>query len=153
MYSAAPFHARPRPCLSASGSAYHAAARTADLRTELAGLQRADLLDIFAASCQCKAAAKDQAIVAQVEPPDLATTADVTAIAEVLKRLLDNAAKFTPAGVEIGLAVRRTPAQAPSSSPHRRCQRARQERAAQRLVQPGQHAGVPHPAARASLAV
>ncbi len=39
----------------------------------------------------------------QVEPPDLAINADATALAEVLKRLLDNAIKFTPDGGQIGL--------------------------------------------------
>ena len=61
------------------------------------------LLDICAASQQHKAAAKSQSIAVQVEPPDLTITSDATALAEVLKRLLDNAVKFTPAGGQIGL--------------------------------------------------
>ena len=61
------------------------------------------LLDIAAASQQHKAAAKGQAIAAAVDPPDLTITADVTALTEVIKRLLDNAIKFTPVGGRIGL--------------------------------------------------
>jgi PAS domain S-box-containing protein len=71
------------------------------LQAELCSL--ANLLDSCAASQQQKAAAKGQAIAVQVEPPDLAITGDATAIADVLKRLLDNAVKFTPAGGRIGL--------------------------------------------------
>lgn len=61
------------------------------------------MLDIGAAAQQHKAAAKGQTIVVGVTPPDLAVTADAAAIAEVLKRLLDNAVKFTPEGGRIGL--------------------------------------------------
>ncbi len=38
-----------------------------------------------------------------MHPPDLTITSDATALAEVLKRLLDNAVKFTPEGGQIGL--------------------------------------------------
>jgi len=39
----------------------------------------------------------------QVEPSDLAITGDAVAIADLFKRLLDNAIKFTPEGGQIGL--------------------------------------------------
>jgi signal transduction histidine kinase len=61
------------------------------------------LLGTCAASQQHKAADKHQSIGVRVVPPDLAVTADATALAEVLKRLLDNAARFTPEGGQIGL--------------------------------------------------
>ena len=79
----------------------HLLAGQVELRAEPCSL--AYLLDIGVASQQRKAAAKDQAIAVAVEPPDLAVTADATAITEVLKRLLDNAVKFTPQGGQIGL--------------------------------------------------
>ncbi len=65
----------------------------------------ANLLDIGVAAEHGKAAAKDQAIAVQIEPPELAITGDANAINEVLTRLLDNAVKFTPAGGQIGLAA------------------------------------------------
>ncbi|MFN8467141.1 MAG: ATP-binding protein [Caldilineaceae bacterium] len=61
------------------------------------------LLGTCAASQQYKAVAKGQAIAVRVQPPDLAITVDAMAVAEVLKRLLDNAVKFTPEGGRIGL--------------------------------------------------
>ena len=65
----------------------------------------ANLLDTGVAAEHGKAAAKDQAIAVQIEPPELAITGDANAINEVLTRLLDNAVKFTPAGGQIGLAA------------------------------------------------
>jgi PAS domain S-box-containing protein len=67
------------------------------------------LLAVCAASQQHKAEAKSQSIVVRVEPADLAIMGDASAISEVLKRLLDNAIKFTPAGGQIGLEARPTP--------------------------------------------
>ncbi len=61
------------------------------------------LLDNCATSQQHKAAEREQTIAVQVEPPDLAITGDPAAIADVLKRLLDNAIKFTPEGGRVGL--------------------------------------------------
>ncbi|MFN8464552.1 MAG: PAS domain S-box protein [Caldilineaceae bacterium] len=63
----------------------------------------ANLLAVCATSQQHKAAAKHQTIAVEVAPPDLTILADATALAEVLKRLLDNAVKFTPEGSRIGL--------------------------------------------------
>jgi signal transduction histidine kinase len=64
------------------------------------------LLGTCAAAKQAQAAAKAQTIAVHVDPPDLAITSDSVALAEVLKRLLDNAVKFTPAGGHIGLEAR-----------------------------------------------
>ncbi len=75
------------------------------------------LLDVCAASQQHKAAEKRQVIAVQVEPPDLTITSDATALAEVLKRLLDNAVKFTPEGGQIGLEAQ------PTRGVGRRCAR------------------------------
>ena len=66
------------------------------------------LLEICAASQQHKAAAKEQSITVCVKPPDLTVNGDAIAVAEVLKRLLENAVKFTPAGGQIGLEARLT---------------------------------------------
>jgi signal transduction histidine kinase len=63
----------------------------------------ASLLAIGAISQQHEAKAKGQAIAVEVALPDIAITADATALADVLKRLLDNAVKFTPAGGQVGL--------------------------------------------------
>ena len=52
-------------------------------------------------------------IAVRVEPPDLTITSDATALAEVLKRLVDNAIKFTPDGGRIGLEAHPSPARAP----------------------------------------
>jgi len=65
----------------------------------------ANLLNICAVSQQHKAAAKGQAISVHVEPRGLAITSDESALAGILKRLLDNAVKFTPEGGQIGLAA------------------------------------------------
>jgi PAS domain S-box-containing protein len=81
----------------------HLLSRKAPLQAEPCEL--AYLLNVCAAAQQRKAAAKHQAIAVQVEPHDLAITADATAIADVIKRLLDNAVKFTPGGGQIGLAA------------------------------------------------
>ena len=64
------------------------------------------LLATCAAARQAQAAAKMQTIEVQVEPSDLTITSDSAALGEVLKRLLDNAVKFTPAGGQIGLEAR-----------------------------------------------
>lgn len=66
------------------------------------------LLDACALSQRYKTAAKAQVVTVQVEPADLAITSDAPAVAEVLKRLLDNASRFTPAGGRIGLEARRS---------------------------------------------
>ena len=63
----------------------------------------ASVLNTCAADLQHTAAAKRLTIAVHVEPPDLAITGDAAAIADVLKRLLDNALKFTPEGGQIGL--------------------------------------------------
>ncbi|MFN8467831.1 MAG: PAS domain S-box protein [Caldilineaceae bacterium] len=63
----------------------------------------AHLLAVCATSQQYKSVAKGQTISMGVDPPDLAITADATALGEVVKRLLDNAIKFTPDGGCIGL--------------------------------------------------
>lgn len=44
-----------------------------------------------------------------VEPTGLAVISDSVALVEVLKRLLDNAIKFTPQGGQIGLEAHPTP--------------------------------------------
>jgi PAS domain S-box-containing protein len=63
----------------------------------------ASLLGICATSQEYKAVAKNQAITVHVEPADLTIASDPIAIAEVLKRLIDNAIRFTPSGGQIGL--------------------------------------------------
>ncbi|MFN8467522.1 MAG: HAMP domain-containing sensor histidine kinase [Caldilineaceae bacterium] len=75
-----------------------------DLRPAPCGL--AGLLAICATSQQHKVQVKGQSIAVRVEPDDLVINGDATAIAEVLKRLLDNAVKFTPEGGQIGLEAR-----------------------------------------------
>ncbi|MFN8469500.1 MAG: PAS domain S-box protein [Caldilineaceae bacterium] len=90
------------------------------IQPEAAPCELAHLLAICAASQQYKAAAKHQTIAVQVAPPDLTITADATALAEVLKRLLDNAVKFTPDGGQIGLEAHPTPAPDPDRDPERR---------------------------------
>ncbi|MFN8469326.1 MAG: PAS domain S-box protein [Caldilineaceae bacterium] len=58
------------------------------------------------ATAQCaKAEAKQQVIEEVVEPEGLSVESDAEALGEVLKRLLDNAIKFTPAGGRVGLAA------------------------------------------------
>ena len=58
------------------------------------------------AAAQCaKAEAKQLVIEEVVEPPGLSVESDAAAISEVLKRLLDNAIKFTPDGGRVGLAA------------------------------------------------
>ncbi|MFN8467560.1 MAG: PAS domain S-box protein [Caldilineaceae bacterium] len=71
------------------------------LQSELYEL--AYVLGTCAASQQYKIAAKNQGIIVQIEPQDLTITGDATALAEVIKRLIDNAVKFTPEGGQIGL--------------------------------------------------
>lgn len=66
----------------------------------------ANLLNICAVSQQHKAAAKGLAVSVCVDPVDLTIVSDASALASILKRLLDNAVKFTPEGGQIGLAAR-----------------------------------------------
>ncbi len=65
----------------------------------------ANLLNICAVSQQHKAAAKGLSIAVRVEPPGLSITSDESALAAIVKRLLDNAVKFTPEGGQIGLVA------------------------------------------------
>ena len=67
------------------------------------------LLATCAAAEQAKAAAKAQTMTVHVEPTGLAVISDSVALVEVLKRLLDNAIKFTPQGGQIGLEAHPTP--------------------------------------------
>ncbi len=73
------------------------------------------LLDVCAASLRRKAADRQQTMTVRVEPPDLAIGADATAVAEVIKRLLDNAIKFTPEGGQIGLQAHYSSAPKPAT--------------------------------------
>jgi two-component system, sensor histidine kinase and response regulator len=61
------------------------------------------LLDIATASLRQKAVGKQQTFTVDVNPPDLAITSDPEALVQVIKRLLDNAVKFTPACGEVGV--------------------------------------------------
>jgi two-component system, sensor histidine kinase and response regulator len=61
------------------------------------------LLEIATASLRLKATAKQQTFTVDVSPPDLAITTDPEALVQVIKRLLDNAVKFTPAGGQVGV--------------------------------------------------
>ena len=65
----------------------------------------APLLDACAAPLRARAAARCHLLEISVVPPDLTVYADPDALAEVIKRLLDNAIKFTPDGGRIGLAA------------------------------------------------
>ena len=78
------------------------------------------VLAVCAASQQHKAAEKNQSIAVRVEPPDLSITTDATALADVLKRLLDNAVKFTPEGGQIGLEAHPSAAPGTADLPDRR---------------------------------
>ncbi len=81
------------------------------MQLDYGSIELGSLLDICATSQKKKAVEKAQTIVLAVEPADLTITSDATAVAEVLKRLLDNAIKFTPEGGRVGLAAHsgRTP--------------------------------------------
>ncbi len=65
----------------------------------------APLLAACADPLRARAAARSQLLEISVVPPDLALYADTDALAEVIKRLLDNAIRFTPDGGRIGLAA------------------------------------------------
>ena len=68
------------------------------------------LLDNCAAAFGRRAAEKNQCIAVDVAPAGLTITSDAAAVAEVIKRLLDNAVRFTPAGGQIGLEAHPCPA-------------------------------------------
>ena len=65
----------------------------------------ANLFNICTVSQQHKVLAKDLSIAVCVDPVDLTIISDASALADILKRLLDNAIKFTPPGGQIGLAA------------------------------------------------
>jgi PAS domain S-box-containing protein len=67
------------------------------------------LLEVAGASLQRKAQAKGQTFTVVVDPPDLQVTTDAAALTQVLRRLLDNAVKFTPAGEAIGVLAYSNP--------------------------------------------
>lgn len=69
----------------------------------------AALLTACAGSQQREASAKGQTITVRVEPDLLTIISDGTALADVIKRLLDNAIKFTPKGGQVGLEAHFTP--------------------------------------------
>lgn len=69
------------------------------------------LLTAAAASQRNKTAIRHQVVEIEVVPPDLTIESDPVAIAEVLKRLVDNASKFTPDGGRICLEAYAVPAQ------------------------------------------
>jgi PAS domain S-box-containing protein len=60
-------------------------------------------LETASASLAHKARKKRQSFTVEVDPPDLTITTDVGALSQVIKRLLDNAVKFTPEGGAIGI--------------------------------------------------
>ncbi len=67
------------------------------------------LLHVCAAAQRAKAEAKQQVIEEVVEPAGLSVESDAEALGEVIKRLLDNAIKFTPPGGRVGLAAHAPP--------------------------------------------
>jgi signal transduction histidine kinase len=66
-----------------------------------------------------KAQARQQTLTIAVDPPDLTIVSDPQAVVEVVRRLLDNAVKFTPPGGCIGVeaALLAGAQRAPNSSP------------------------------------
>jgi PAS domain S-box-containing protein len=73
------------------------------------------LLDIATASLQLKAEAKHQTFAVDVNPSDLAITSDPEALVQVIKRLLDNAVKFTPFGGQVGVYAQPGPGPVPGT--------------------------------------
>ena len=67
------------------------------------------LLTAAAAAQRSKTAIRQQIVELEVEPRGLIIESDPVAIAEVLKRLLDNASKFTPDGGQICLEAHAGP--------------------------------------------
>jgi signal transduction histidine kinase len=67
------------------------------------------LLNVCAVSQRVKADAKQQTLTVLVEPPGLTAETDPAAVAELLKRLLDNAVKFTPPCGKVGVLARPGP--------------------------------------------
>ncbi|MFN8470301.1 MAG: PAS domain S-box protein [Caldilineaceae bacterium] len=73
-----------------------------------------DLYHLLAAATTAqlsKTAIRQQIVKVEVVPPGLTIESDPVAIAEVIKRLLDNASKFTPDGGQICLQAHAGPAQ------------------------------------------
>ena len=64
------------------------------------------LLTVCAAALRGTLDARHQAIEVEVTPADLTIASDAKALAEVIKRLLDNASKFTPEAGQIGIVAR-----------------------------------------------
>jgi PAS domain S-box-containing protein len=61
------------------------------------------LLNITATARRAEVDARRQTLQVAVDPHDLTIMSDATALAGILKRLLDNAIKFTPEGGQIGV--------------------------------------------------
>jgi PAS domain S-box-containing protein len=80
-----------------------------DLQLQYEPIPLAYLLDVASASLRQKAEEKQQTFTLEVDPPELVITTDVSALTQVLKRLLDNAVKFTPNGGAIGILAQVDP--------------------------------------------
>ena len=70
------------------------------------------LIGLAAVALRPQAAEKQQTLDLDVDPPDLAIESDAEALVQVVKRLLDNAVKFTPPCGKVGLLAQRGPAPA-----------------------------------------
>jgi signal transduction histidine kinase len=68
----------------------------------------AELCAISLRSVTARAERKQQHLDVDVSPVDLAIVSDVDGIIQILKKLLDNAVKFTPEGGSVGLKVEAT---------------------------------------------